>query len=256
MKHFSNRRFTLIELLIVIAIIAILAAMLLPALNKARATARVATCKGNMKTIAQGMNIYTTDFNDTLPFHPGKNETVWDSIYWMHQLRATYGLGNKVWYCAGNPGTFWRSTNPNFVQGLGMIGSNNGGKAGERFTNYIMNGWLLKSTHNGMKGIKGKVSRANAPSSSIMIMEYIAPVFEKTAMYYYNKGLTRFNANPQEQRDHSGMASNFAMIDGHVESLKYGSNPNQINFNAMKNWRYPITSANWWAAPLWSTQIP
>ena len=61
------RSFTLIELLIVIAIIAILAGMLLPALSKAKQKAQAVLCTSNLKQVAQVVQIYADDSDDFFP---------------------------------------------------------------------------------------------------------------------------------------------------------------------------------------------
>ncbi len=62
-----KKRFSLIELLITIAIIAILAGMLLPALNSARGKARSISCLSNQRQVGMLFLQYATAFGEVLP---------------------------------------------------------------------------------------------------------------------------------------------------------------------------------------------
>ena len=66
----SNRRksgFTLVELLVVIGIIALLISMLLPALNKARRSAKTVGCAANLRSIIQGFQMYAANNKGFFP---------------------------------------------------------------------------------------------------------------------------------------------------------------------------------------------
>lgn len=60
------RAFTLIELLVAISIIALMVSLLLPAMSAARQTGTAAQCLGNLRTLGQGLVMYTTDHADQL----------------------------------------------------------------------------------------------------------------------------------------------------------------------------------------------
>ncbi len=66
--------FTLIETLIIVALIAILMALLLPAVGKARATARQVECGNNLRQVGLAFHMYSDNWRGAFP-HEDRGET-------------------------------------------------------------------------------------------------------------------------------------------------------------------------------------
>ena len=96
-----SKKFTLVELLVVIAIIAILAGMLMPALNRARESARRATCVNNLKQIGTAIKLYTAE-NDWEGILPRDNSTLANiTVAGSYDLLRQTGALDKpeIWIC-------------------------------------------------------------------------------------------------------------------------------------------------------------
>lgn len=195
-------KFTLIELLIVIAIIAILASMLLPALNQARDTAYKSACVNNLKQLASSSLLYIDDYNGTLFADETNYPEYYDLL--MDGKYLPVNSSSNMWWC--------RKDEVNYAKPLS-----------DRLANmhYITYGF------NAQYLAGYKVSRSRVSSTTVLMVESAASSEVQPRGYYHAIArLMNAGVNPIAYPYHKNDC-NVLWLDGHVEAVttsnKYGT---------------------------------
>jgi prepilin-type N-terminal cleavage/methylation domain-containing protein len=148
--------FSLVELLVTIAIIAIIASLLVVAVANARASAQRTQCASNLRQLALATQSYVNDSNDypwyyTYPWRDGGK-------MWYDRLQpyTTQSWTNALYLCpsyAGPPTTPGSISNGRFKEPIGSYGYNIGGVGGQWSDGLGLSGGVNKN-HSGMLEVR------------------------------------------------------------------------------------------------------
>ncbi len=204
--------FTLIELLIVVSIIAVLVALLMPALTWARASARQMSCGNNLRQIAMASVAYADDNNDNVPPNLMRDRDLFMCVAFNELLRryledanmkvaaATGSKADGVFRCPaaearcsrGDQTTYGKNIRTGFVN-LSMYPNDRG---------WWENDWLMI-----------KMSSIRRPSDLILCADSLFDGYDA-----YHRELSGWGESPDYNLSfrHRGKVV-MALCDGHVD---------------------------------------
>ncbi len=217
-SHETRRQsaFTLIEMMVVVAIILILAAMLLPALSRAKDQANRVTCINNIRQLNVSAQMYADENEDQ---YPPRRMT---PNHWVYRLKEYY-VADKIIECPKGRST--EVTPHSFL----MNGFNDYFQSTLTQTEFdtVYMQWLWPY---GMR-----VSAIPEPSETVLFGEKLA------SSQHVHMDFSQGTGNDLDEVDHArhslggkkGGGSDHAFVDGSVRTLRYGSALNPVNLWAL-----------------------
>lgn len=179
-----RKSFTLIELLIVIAIIALMASMLLPAIAKSRESAKMIVCQSRLKQLGMAFNMYVQDWDNYFPRTAG-----WaNSLLPYAAAAASNVMREKVYMCPSEKHPY-------------------------KEVAYLYNRRLA-----GESGYSAgtTINTINKPTSVIVLYDDSAPINNNFTTANYSHVINRGNNQDGNAEGRHKSGDNFLFVDGHV----------------------------------------